>query len=432
MIRLLALLLFIPTFLLRPSSGTDNVLFRFHLVGGGFGPRAGVIADSHGDLFGTTFDGGVHGGAGVVYELAPPSAPGGLWIEKIIHGFAYDGESQGIGPYGGLVGDAHGDLFGTTWLGGASGAGIVFALTPSSGNGPWTFTDLHDFPTTGVDGSSPEASLAMDGSGDLFGTTASGGTGACFGGCGIVFELSFLDGAWRESILHDFPAHGRGENASGGTLAGVIVDASGNVYGTTMEDGHGLGTVFELSPLGSGKWSYRAIYTFSGEPDGATPASDLTFGPNGSLYGTTRQGGVAGCEFGGCGTVFRLTPQAGGRWRHETLYAFRGNGDGDAPDGGVIIGGNGTIYGSTPSGGSGMTCSHIACGVAYALMPPAPGHGRWTEAVLHTFRGNGDGSIPVGDVTFGPNGAVFGATQFGGISNCSDGFGCGTVWSVAP
>jgi len=431
---LLAIVSALSIFTLSPRSGPhETVLHKFQAGFDGFEPRAGVVFDSAGDFYGTTFWGGGSSGAGTVYEMTPPSQPGGAWTETVIHRFSYNSIDMGLSPWGGLAIDKNGDLFGTAWLGGSCGScGLVFELSPpKQPGGRWKYQIIHDFQDDGFDGINPRANVTIDAQGThLFGTTASGGTGPCVGGCGAVFELSLNGGIWAENVLHSFPAHGSGFEASGGTGGGVALDASGNVYGTTYEDGLGLGTVFELSPPINGThWSYQNIYAFKNQADGFDPTDGVIFDASGDLFGTTSMGGVQGCYGTGCGLVFRLHRNLNGRWGKTTLYAFKGLGDGGTPAAGVIVGANGDVYGTTQIWGTGNGCTGSGCGVAYVLRRSG---GAWNETVLHTFLHGGDGYVPYGELVFGSDGNLYGATQFGGKPSCSDGFGCGTVFSLTP
>ncbi|HEY7993584.1 MAG TPA: choice-of-anchor tandem repeat GloVer-containing protein [Candidatus Eremiobacteraceae bacterium] len=415
------------------AQSQETVLRKFQAGFDGFGPRAGVIFDSAGNLYGTTFDGGSAAGAGTVYRMTPPSAPGGAWTETILHRFSYHSISQGLSPWGGLAMDQSGDLFGTAWLGGTCGScGLVFELSPPNRAGArWKYQIIHDFQGDGFDGINPLANITIDPTGaHIFGTTASGGTGSCMGGCGTVWELTKSGGIWAETIIHSFPAHGSGEDSFGGTAGGVTLDGAGDVYGTTVFDGFGIGTVFELSPPTQGsKWAYQDIYAFKNQADGSNPSAGVSFDSHGDLFGTTNSGGVQGCYGSGCGTVFRLHRRIDGTWSHSILYAFRGTGDGGTPSASVIVSAAGNIYGTTQIWGTGNGCTGSGCGVAYVLTQSA---GMWSETVLHTFLHGADGYVPYGELVLGPNGLIFGATQFGGKPACESGFGCGTVFSLTP
>ena len=417
-----------------PAQTKETVLHKFQGNSDGFDVRSGVVVDAKGDMFGTSFFGGGAAGAGIVYEMTPPATIGGAWTETVIHRFSYHDIGDGLSPWGGLAMDGDGDLFGTAWLGGTCGScGLVFELSPpATQGGTWAYQVIHDFIDDGLDGMNPQADLVIDAQGELFGTTSAGGAGGCVGGCGTVFELSRSGGIWVDDILHSFPAHGNGFDASGGTGGSVTLDSAGNVFGTTREDGLGLGTVFELArPAPGGRWRYRNIYSFSSEADGFDPEAGVAFDSRGNLYGTTNSGGVQGCYGVGCGTVFRLKMQPDGSWSHVILYAFRGTGDGGTPTASVIVGPDGVVYGTTQIWGTGNGCTGSGCGVAYSLTRPMR-PGMWRQTVLHTFLHGADGYVPYGELVFGPGGLIYGATEFGGKPTCESGFGCGTVFSVTP
>jgi uncharacterized repeat protein (TIGR03803 family) len=301
----------------------------------------GLIFDAAGNLYGTTSEGGDFGryGDGVVFELSPNQ--GGGWTEKVLHQFGARA-SDGVQPRAGLVFDTAGNLYGTTVHGGSYGYGTVFELTPAAGGG-WTEKVLHSFNSNGKDGYEPLASLIVDRSGNLYGTTLWGGQY----NYGTVFELISQPGRnWTEKILHDFSNVG-GDGAF--PTAGLIFDAAGNLYSTTQTGGvHGYGTAFELIPATDGGWSEKVLHSFEGlyAMDGAYP-SPLTLDASGNLYGTAAGGGPY--DFG---TVFELMPQPDGSWTEKTLYAFGTyrERDGVAPDG-VILDGFGNLYGTTTSGG---------------------------------------------------------------------------------
>ena len=435
---LFAIIAAFTTFFSFPhAQSQQTVLHKFQAGFDGYEPRSGGVFDKAGDFYGTTFSGGnSSGGAGTVFEMSPPAMPGGAWTETVIHRFSYHTIASGLSPWGGLAIDQNGNLFGTAWLGGTCGScGLVFELSPPTRQGGrWRYQIIHDFQDDGRDGINPRADLTVDAQGThLFGTTASGGTGGCEGGCGTVFELTKSGGVWAETILHSCPAQGSGYEASGGTDGGVAIDQAGDVYGTSLEDGDfHLGSVFELSPpTQGGRWTYQDIYSFKSESDGFEPTAGVSFDSHGDLFGTTNSGGIQGCYGTGCGTVFRLHQRANGVWGHTILYAFKGLGDGGTPDAGVIVGANGMVFGTTQIWGTGNGCTGSGCGVAFALTNPG-GSGMWNETVLHTFLHGANGYVPYGELIFGPDGNLYGATQFGGRPACSSGFGCGTVYSLTP
>ena len=233
----------------------------------------------------------------------------------------------------------------------------MFELTPEA-NGTWTEKILHSF-GIGLDGFSPTAGLIFDAHGNLYGTTADGGHAQISGTFkgGTVFELTKMCGGWTEKILHNFASGNDGYNPE----AGLIFDAAGNLYGTTSGGGMGPtqanGTVFELSPSAERDWAEKVLYNF-GVPSGTgfTPAAGLILDASGNLFGTTTAGGTAGtgtdCYSYECGTVFELTPAAGGVWNESTLHNFQGTPtDGGSPFAGLISDGSGNLYGTTSRGG---------------------------------------------------------------------------------
>jgi uncharacterized repeat protein (TIGR03803 family) len=222
----------IPT---ASGSWKEKILHDFHNNGiDAWYPQGKLVFDSSGNLYGTTSSSSYF--AGAVFELTPKA--GGGWTEKILHKFGVKFD-DGWTPYAGLIFDA-GNLYGTTYGGGAHGFGTVFELTPQTG-GDWTEKSLHSFNDDGKDGWSPEAGLVFDALGNLYGTTTEGGVY----GDGTVFELARnVGGAWKERVLHSF-------NSTNGETpySGLIFDASGNLYGTTYGGGtHTDGTVFEIKP----------------------------------------------------------------------------------------------------------------------------------------------------------------------------------------
>jgi uncharacterized repeat protein (TIGR03803 family) len=415
------------------ASGPDKVLYRFQGGDDGSGPRADLIADQAGNLYGTTFSGGGQASEGTVFRLKPPARQGGAWKETILHDFLNLGDGQY--PWAGLVEDKAGNLYGTTWLGGIYGdCGVVFKLAPSGGT--WTYSVLHNFSCDDLsDGGESRADLVIDGSGNLYGTTTVGGNGGCTGGCGVVFELARSGGSWTERVLYNFPATGSGENAYGGSGGGVVLDAKGNLYGTTFNGGGtgSAGTVFELMRPArrGGPWKHKVVHSFKQSNGGLVPQAGLIFDARGNLYGTTQIGAGSGCYGNGCGVVFRLTPRSGGAWTYTVLYKFTGHGDGSLPQANLIFDRAGNLYGTTQLGGSGSKCTSSGCGVVFRLKPPLRYGGAWTETVLHSFQGGTDGYVPWGRVFFGSGGQLYGTTQFGGLATC-DFNGCGTVFAVAP
>jgi len=337
---------------------------------------------------------------------AAPAATG----LKVIHAFGIS-QQGGSDLYGALLMDSAGNLYGTAESGGAHGAGVVYKLTRQSGGG-WAESVLYSFKGGSQDGATPHDALVMDADGNLYGTTSAGG-GCSRTGCGIVFELSpTAGGPWTETVLHRFA----GGTADGSTpYSGVILDHAGNLYGTANSGGaSNAGLAYELSPNGTSTWTETILHNFNGSPDGAAPFASLVFDTVGNLYGTTYKGGSANQ-----GTVFELTPQAGGTWTAAVLHSFHGAADGSDLFENVILDAAGNIYGSAESGGS------ANCGVSFKLSPD--GTGGWTETILHTFLGVGaqDGENP-NALILDSAGDLYGTTVGGGVDNP------GTIFKLTP
>ena len=277
-------------FELTPKAGggwTEKVLHSFNAKDG-FVSYAALIFDAFGNLYGTTAGGGAYGD-GTVFELTPKG--GGGWTETVLHSF---NDKDGSAPYAGLIFDGAGNLYGTTLMGGHYVDGTVFKLTPKGGGG-WTETVLHSFNDNGKDGFAPLAGLIFDEAGNLYGTTYGGGTY----GYGTVFELTpKAGGAWTETVLHSCNDNGKDGYES---YASLILDAPGNLYGTTSVGGaYGYGTVFELAPKAGGGWTETVLLSFN-DKDGFSVLASLIFDASGNLYGTTYAGGAYGY-----GTVFEV------------------------------------------------------------------------------------------------------------------------------
>jgi uncharacterized repeat protein (TIGR03803 family) len=395
----LTLTLFVTT----THAATEKVLYSFSGKKDGRHPDVALIFDAAGNLYGTVSAGGAYA-RGAVFELMPKT--GGGWTEKLL--FNFNGVDGG-GPNGGLIFDASGNLYGTTVGGGANGNyGTVFELTPNADSG-WTEKVLHSF-SFGTDGSFPYGGLIFDASGNLYGTTSGGGDPD--GEYGTVFELTpKAGGGWTEKVLHRF-------NSTDGEepMAGLIFDASGSLYGTTVLGGvYGSGTVFELRPKIGVGWTEKVLHSFNYPNDGCFPYAGLTFDAVGNLYGTNSE-----CGAHGVGTLFELTPKTGGGWACKILRSFMNNGkDGYFPYGGLIFDASGNLYGTTYSGGA------DGYGTVFELTPKAGGG--WAGKILHSFINNGrDGEGPLASLIFDVSGNLYGTTYSGG----ADGYG--TVFEINP
>jgi uncharacterized repeat protein (TIGR03803 family) len=261
----------------------------------GYAPLSDVVFDRSGNLYGTTYLGGIGSceqspqACGVVFEIAAPVLQ---WQESVIYDFT---QQDGYQPLSGVLLDSSGNLYGTASGGGTDNKGVVYELTPSGDS--WTQTILYSF-TGQSDGGRPEGALIQDAEGNFYGSAALDGAG----GGGTAFELSPSDGGWTYTLIHSF-------SGSVGPVAALAMDASGNLYGTTYEDGaHGFGNVFKLTKS-NGSWSYTSLYDFTGGSDGAMPLSNVVTDGAGNLYGTAGYGGATGrlCP-DGCGVVWEIAP----------------------------------------------------------------------------------------------------------------------------
>jgi uncharacterized repeat protein (TIGR03803 family) len=274
---------------------TETILHAFVRDGvDGAHPLGPVVFDAAGNLYGGTEQGGT-GHVGTVYELTPVGD--GTWTETILHNFVHDG-TDGAYPTGAVALDAAGNLYGVTSGGGTGRYGTVFELTPGAGG--WTETILHNFARDGSDGAVP-VSLIMDAAGNLFGTTNSGSPLRH----GAVFELSPSGGGtWTESILHGF----QGGGPLSVSPSALTLDATGNLYGTTEYGGNtqcplGCGVVYELSPVASGPWTLTVLHSFQADGvDGTNPTAGVVLDSSGNVFGTTLVGGAYGT-----GTAFEIT-----------------------------------------------------------------------------------------------------------------------------
>lgn len=267
------------------QGSTETVLYSFAGgAGDGATPFAGLVADSTGNLYGTTSAGG-KAGTGTVFELVAPSVKGGAWTEKVLYSFA--GGTDGATPVGRVAFDKIGDLYGTTSLGGTSGYGTVFELQA----GTWHETVLHNF-VNGNDGGTPYAGLVADASGKFYGAATQGGVS----GGGTVFELAPTKVGFTFSVPASVPGWG-----ISGTFRDVLLDKKGVIYATTHCDGNGSGSIYELT-RSAGVWTYTVLFNFNGGSNGQYSISNLSRKGK-TFYGTTIGGGS-----NGAGTVYAFTP----------------------------------------------------------------------------------------------------------------------------
>jgi uncharacterized repeat protein (TIGR03803 family) len=270
---------------------------------------------------------------------------------------------------------------------------------------------LYSF-TGGGDGSDPHGGVILDAAGNLYGTTVAGGSGGiCAGdGCGVVFELTDSGGSWTLNTLYNFT----GLNDGFGPGSPLIFDGAGNLYGTAPDGGaHFAGVVFELSPA-QGGWRQKVIHAFTGGKDGAVGSlGALLIDAAGNLYGTAELGGPAGA-----GSIYRLSPNGHGSFKSTVLYDFQGMPDGANPYGGLISDTSGNLYGTTYFGG--------ASGMGTVFQLTAGPNGTWQENTLYTFQGGTDGSFPTTTLLFDSAFTLYGTTSTGGRPSCD----CGTIFSL--
>jgi len=388
-------------------AGTETALWNFsNSNGDGSTPWSNfLISDSKGNFYGATGQGGTNS-SGMVFELSPNGRGG--YSETILYDFKASGSGDGSAPYGSLVFDGSGNLFGTTSGGGANSAGTVYKLSPKSGGG-WTEKVIYSFGASG-DGSFAAAGLTMGKNGALYGTTSFGGAI----GAGTVFRLTKSKKGWTEKVLHSFGGSGDGSYP----YAGVMLDALGNLYGTTSIGGAvGYGSVYRLK-LTKNTWTETLLYSFTdqnGDGSGMYYVN-LISDAAGNLYGATAFGGT-----NNNGTVWELVySQTKKTYSRKILYSFgaAGSGDGNYPYGGVVMGKAGTLYGTTEVGGSNPNG-----GTVYELKKSGK---TWTETILHNFTAGSDGQDPSANLLRDSAGHLYGMAQFGGTSND------GMVYEVTP
>jgi len=412
-----AALLLLVGLTVTPSGSAQTYTVLYTFTGGTDGefPAAGLIQDSAGNLYGTTSYGNPPQ-AGSVFKLSPSGK------FKVLHSFATGG-TDGARPFASLVLDPAGNLYGTTTEGGSSGSGTAFKLD-KRGN----FSVLHSF-SGDADGGLPYAPLILDAAGNLYGTTYFGGDKqTCGGGCGVVFKL---DVNGNETVLYTFSSFDGGQQSTGG----LVLDSAGNLYGTTEFGGDafcgdpnpfGCGVVFKLDK--NGNETVLHTFEYSG---GDSPYAGLIRDAAGNLYGTTVFGGYGGPSIGGtgrcgdtgCGVVFKLNKKG----METVVRRFTGGDDGAHPSfGSLIMDSAGNLYGTTEGGGP---CgADSACGVVFKLDQSGK------ETVLHSFSSfNGTyGYGPDGGVTVDSAGNLYGTTYFGGNLNDCQGEGCGVIFKIAP
>lgn len=368
---------------------TENMLYNFTGVTNqqdGELPNGGLTMDAQDNLFGVTTYGGTGGcivlggvaGCGIVYEISPPSVPGGTWTKTTIYSF--QGGADGQVPIGTLTFDGAGNLYGATSYGGGFGScnapfyqncGTVFELSPPKvKGGAWTEKVLYafkgyagDVTSDGGDGANPNGGLILDQQGNIYGTTHIGGfVGRCINavgnGCGTVFKLqpSSVSGVWTETVLHRFKADPDGASP----LGGLVTDAAGNLCGATDAGGEGAGTIFRIAAVGgqAGLWKESVVFTLEG-PAGFGPMASLAL-KDGILYASVSGGGIYGA-----GTILRLDPGSDHRLPNYRLLAnFPVGNQAAQPQGTVTFDKNGTLYGTT------LNYDHRVGGTVFSIANP--------------------------------------------------------------
>jgi uncharacterized repeat protein (TIGR03803 family) len=410
---------------LQEQVPTFTVLYAFPVVTDGYSPNV-ILRDTAGNLYGSTSFGGsyricvnhvcIPGCQGLGCGAVFKLDPTGK--EAVLHNFdGTDGRVPSVS-----LRDSAGNLYGTTFLGGSGacpgGCGLVFKMDSAGKE-----TVLHTF-SGSAGGWYPSGNLARDSAGNFYGATVSGGDLACHGiegsgtGCGVVFKL---DATGKETVLHTF----RGADGASPT-AGLVRDSEGNLYGTTVAGGNlacstagGCGVVFKLNTTGK----ETVLHRFTGGADGGYPTS-LLRDALGNLYGMTYSGGSTVCS-GGCGVIFKLNPTG----TETVLHRFTGV-DGRGPFGGLLRDAEGNLYGTTSSGGqSCFQVGGVGCGVVFKLDMTRK------ETVLHKFMGGMDGWNPVAGLVRDAAGNLYGTTSYGGQLTCTrpaSNNGCGVIFKLIP
>jgi uncharacterized repeat protein (TIGR03803 family) len=385
-----------------------STLYAFHGGSDGANPYAALLMDAAGNFYSTTYFGGDVDcalgppGCGTIFKLA------GNGKETLLHRFA--GNPDGAIPNQGLIADKQGNGYGVTTVGGDFDNGTVFKISKTGKT-----SILHSF-TGGADGGLPNASLIVDPSGNLLGTTYVGGNTSCTiltqPGCGVVFELDPTTGV--ETVLYAF----NGSPGGIGPSSALTRDAGGNLYGTTYYGGTaGYGVVFKLDMHGN----EQVLFSFD-DVHGSGPAAPLLLESGGVLYSTTFSGGTSGL-----GTVFSLSKSG-----LKVLHSFTGGSDGANPEAGLIADLSGNLYGTTFYGGDDIACNqthYVGCGVVYQ-MDRITG----AETVIHTFHQGPEGANPGSALLRDAKGNLYGTALYGGDPNCQSALinGCGVVFKLTP
>lgn len=387
---------------------TETVLYTF--CASGFGCSDGAIPNSPltPDGKGNFYGATVTGGTG-------PDECCGTVFELSPNGsggwietvlYSFTGYEGLSYPTGSLVFDSAGNLYGTAEGNGAHGWGAVFKLSPGSVGASWTETTLYSF-AGGTDGANPSSGVVIDAAGNLYGTTGAGGSG----GSGTVFELSPSGGGWTEQVIY---------NTDTSWYAGLTMDSGGSIFGVSQSQ------VFELQTNGSGRWNPIVLHTFNANKSGrklrTAPNGTLAFDKAGNIFGTNTGGGAYKR-----GAVFELTPGKNGKYKERTLYDFGSMpGDGAYPLAGVVLDGAGNVYGATTEGGINNS------GAVFELVAPV-GKGSYQGKTLWSFNGT-DGDSPEYSLIMDSVGNLYGTTTYGdgNPDGACYGLGCGMAFEITP
>jgi uncharacterized repeat protein (TIGR03803 family) len=373
---------------LPAESQTYSVVYSFASESDGFDPNGPLIQDSAGNLYGTTYVGGAFG-QGTVFKLDPAG------VKTILYNFT-DG-ADGGGPLAGLFRDPNGTLYGTTAANASypKACGTVFGLDTKN-----NLTVLHTFTCLTGDAIEPSSRLVSV-NGELYGTTPAGGTGPCSFGCGTIYKITKTG---KETVLYSFK-----DGVDGMEPQGLIRDEVGNLYGASYQGGSfGFGNIFRLDTQGT----FTVLHSFDYPTEGAAPFGRLIRDKNGNIHGTAEGGGDPGCN---CGVVYRLDKEG----KETILHKFYGRNSGSQPYGGLLDVA-GILYGTTTDGGD-VACSQgDHCGVLFEI--DRTGH----YSVLHHFTGGDDGLFPLGELMLGVDGSIYGVTRGGGMD------GGGTIFKYTP
>ena len=403
-----AFLLVAALSLASSAADTERVVYSFTGGNDGGNPAAQLVFDGAGNMYGTSVVGGLYG-CGTVFKL---SLAGDQWQETVLYDF--DCYETGKNPYGGVILDSAGNLYGTTVAGGSGGictgdgCGIVYELTQSGDT--WNETVLYNF-TGGDDGFGPGSALVMDKAGNLYGTAPDGGAYAS----GVIYQLAPNNGQWTQTVIHPFTG---GDDGAVGSLGPLLLDSTGSLSGVTELGGkYGAGVAFRLSPTGN-TWKFTTLYAFQGLPDAGFPYGGLIADSRGGLFGTSYFGGTSGL-----GAVFEIGVGAAGTVRttakESVLASFQGGTDASFPTSTLVFDAAGNLYGTSSTGGN-PSCD---CGTVFKLTPHSGG---WDASVLHAFGGSDDGYSPSYGLTSDGKGNYFGVTPAGGI------YRQGTVYQITP